>query len=146
MQRIYKMTDQPKPCEMPLKPCPFCGEQPQVVDHEEENDNASYSKISCENRMCGMQPKTYHFTPSAFKLFRINWNTRADRTPSPSEEDVREARSVLKRAEYNDMTNLLCDIAQILDVVKQEWGEAWTAFDQSCRDRITYQLSRPTKE
>jgi hypothetical protein len=39
-----------------------------------------------------------------------------------------------------DIVNLLTDIAQILDVVKCEWAEAWTEFDQSCRDRITAYL------
>jgi len=35
---------------------------------------------------------------------------------------------------------LLTDIAQILDVVKTEWAESWTDFDQSAREQITQRL------
>jgi hypothetical protein len=36
-----------------------------------------------------------------------------------------------------EIRNLLTNIAQILDVVKAEWGEAWSAWDQQQRDAIT---------
>lgn len=35
------------------------------------------------------------------------------------------------------MANTLCNCAQILDVVKIEWGESWSDWDQSVRDDIT---------
>lgn len=38
------------------------------------------------------------------------------------------------------ITNLLTNIAQILDVVKQEWGEAWSSWDQEQRDAISTML------
>lgn len=41
--------------------------------------------------------------------------------------ETREARAA----------NLLTNIACILDVVKQEWGEAWSQWDQEQRDGIT---------
>lgn len=37
----------------------------------------------------------------------------------------------------NEVENLLINIAQILDVVKTEWAEAWSPFDQEQRDHIT---------
>lgn len=42
-----------------------------------------------------------------------------------------------------EVQNLLCDIAQILDVVKAEWEEesSWSSWDQEVRDRITESLS-----
>jgi len=39
-----------------------------------------------------------------------------------------------------DLAQLLTDCACILDVVKGEWGEAWSEWDQGVRDRITKQL------
>ena len=32
---------------------------------------------------------------------------------------------------------IMTDCAQILDVVKREWGASWTGWDQGVRDRIT---------
>jgi len=37
----------------------------------------------------------------------------------------------------DEVENLLVNIAQILDVVKTEWGESWSSFDQEQRDHIT---------
>lgn len=37
----------------------------------------------------------------------------------------------------DEVENLLINIAQILDVVKTEWAEAWSPFDQEQRDHIT---------
>lgn len=47
-------------------------------------------------------------------------------------------------AQGSDQTaNLLTNLAQILDVVKIEWGEAWSEWDQAQRDGITkYLLAR----
>lgn len=36
-----------------------------------------------------------------------------------------------------DAQTLLTNVAQILDVVKGEWGPAWSAWDQEQRDGIT---------
>jgi len=36
---------------------------------------------------------------------------------------------------------LLSNIAQILDVVKTEWGKSWSEFDQEQRDHITRLLA-----
>lgn len=33
--------------------------------------------------------------------------------------------------------NLLTNVAQILDTVKQEWGASWSTWDQEQRDAIT---------
>ena len=35
------------------------------------------------------------------------------------------------------LATILCGAANILDVVKQEWGESWSEWDQSIRDGIT---------
>jgi hypothetical protein len=35
------------------------------------------------------------------------------------------------------LPDLLTNVAQILDVVKGEWGETWSDWDQEQRDRIT---------
>jgi hypothetical protein len=42
-----------------------------------------------------------------------------------------------KPIDLNKLNALLCNIAQILDVVKQEWGESWSAWDQEQREEIT---------
>jgi hypothetical protein len=39
--------------------------------------------------------------------------------------------------ENAEIANLLTNVAQILDVVKLEWGEAWSTWDQEQRDSIT---------
>lgn len=41
------------------------------------------------------------------------------------------------RALARKMADTLCNCAQILDVVKIEWGESWSVWDQSVRDDIT---------
>jgi NTP pyrophosphatase (non-canonical NTP hydrolase) len=38
---------------------------------------------------------------------------------------------------WKDIANLLTNVAQILDVIKIEWGESWSAFDQEQRDKIS---------
>ena len=38
------------------------------------------------------------------------------------------------------LANLLTGCANILDVVKLEWGEAWSEWDQSIRDGISREL------
>lgn len=43
--------------------------------------------------------------------------------------------------EMTDITILLTNCAQILDVVKQEWGDAWSEWDQNIRDQITGALA-----
>ncbi len=40
------------------------------------------------------------------------------------------------------LADVLCGAAQILDVVKQEWGKSWSDWDQQIRDGITEQLKR----
>jgi len=44
------------------------------------------------------------------------------------------------------LPDLLTNVAQILDVVKGEWGEAWSDWDQEQRDRITTCLALLAKE
>lgn len=39
-----------------------------------------------------------------------------------------------------EIAGLLADVAQILDVVKIEWAESWSDWDQGVRDRITATL------
>ena len=42
--------------------------------------------------------------------------------------------------DLGEVAELLADIAQILDVVKGEWGPSWSDWDQGVRDRITATL------
>jgi len=44
------------------------------------------------------------------------------------------------RALARNMADTLCNCAQILDVVKIEWGESWSVWDQWVRDDITKSL------
>lgn len=37
----------------------------------------------------------------------------------------------------DEVETLLINVAQILDVVKTEWAESWSPFDQEQRDHIT---------
>lgn len=50
--------------------------------------------------------------------------------------EVQELRAALP--------NLLTDVAQMIDTVRQEWQAdgSWSEWDQSVRDRITEQLAR----
>jgi gas vesicle protein len=45
-----------------------------------------------------------------------------------------------------DYVILVTNLAQILDVVKGEWGESWSDWDQEQRDKITDLLDRARKE
>jgi len=53
---------------------------------------------------------------------------------------VTAERDALKQA-LTGCADLLTNIAQILDVIKQEWGYAWSAWDQGQRDEITRWLT-----
>lgn len=35
-----------------------------------------------------------------------------------------------------DVTSLLCNLAQILNTAKQEWGESWSSWDQEQYDTL----------
>ena len=41
-----------------------------------------------------------------------------------------------------DMYSIICGACQILDVVKQEWAESWSEWDQSIRDGLSSILMR----
>jgi hypothetical protein len=62
-------------------------------------------------------------------------------TPDPSETKTRCPYCELAEGHLGDcvvpIIELLTNLAQILDVVKQEWGESWSAWDQEQRDKIT---------
>lgn len=45
------------------------------------------------------------------------------------------------RRQLDHAATLLTNLAQILDVVRGEWGEAWSAWDQDQRDGITRWLT-----
>lgn len=48
------------------------------------------------------------------------------------------SRQFLRATERDDMiADLLTNLAQILDVVKGEWAEEWSVWDQAQRDEIT---------
>lgn len=56
-----------------LKPCPFCGETPEMVEEERLN-NARYF-IKCSNEKCKMVVETLYSTER--KRARETWNHRA---------------------------------------------------------------------
>lgn len=62
---------------------------------------------------------------SRFDPFR-DWPKHGDHRPSKREDDARQ---------------IMTDAAQILDVVKGEWGSSWSGFDQGVRDRISTWLA-----
>ena len=40
------------------------------------------------------------------------------------------------------VADILTNVCQIIDVIKQEWGEAWSDWDQSVRDAISKWLKQ----
>lgn len=57
---------------MELKPCPFCGGEPRLVEE------ISLAKIACMNRGCEVEPETPWFW--SVDEAAEAWNTRAERT------------------------------------------------------------------
>lgn len=74
----------PKPDR--LLGCPFCGEQPEIIDREVDFTppsgmsfsyaSAKGKSIACTNKMCGMQPATHPCPEENLFLFEKNWNMR----------------------------------------------------------------------
>ena len=64
----YELKFRPKPEEPEIKPCPFCGDEAEIIAFSE-----SY-KIKCENPTCKTKPSTRWFSheKEAIKA----WNTR----------------------------------------------------------------------
>lgn len=53
---------------------------------------------------------------------------------------AKEAHAMFEHAcadERREIADLLCNLAQLLDVVRIEWGDAWSLWDQEQRDHIT---------
>ena len=56
----------------------------------------------------------------------------------PDDELAILSRQLLRADEHIERAaDLLCNIAQILDVVKTEWTTEWSTWDQDQRDGIT---------
>jgi len=70
---------------------------------------------------------------------RILANKVLDRINGDPDDDLailsRQLLRADERAEF--AADLFTNIAQILDVVKQEWAESWSAWDQEQRDGIS---------
>jgi len=73
---------------------------------------------------------------------RVLANRVLDRVNADPDDDLAIlARQLLREDERTErMASLLCNLAQILDVVKQEWAKSWSAWDQEQRDGITSEL------
>lgn len=56
-----------------LKPCPFCGERPNVITWFRPDKPAMY-QIQCENQFCEIQPMTFYHTNKAVVVRK--WNRR----------------------------------------------------------------------
>jgi hypothetical protein len=73
---------------------------------------------------------------------RVLANKILDRVSGDPDDDLAIlSRQLLRADEYIDRAaDLLCNVAQILDVVKSEWAESWSPWspwDQEQRDGIT---------
>ena len=70
---------------------------------------------------------------------RVLANRILDRPSGDPDDDLAMLSRQLLRAD--EMTLAACDLltnlAQIIDVVKGEWAESWSAWDQEQRDAIT---------
>ena len=42
--------------------------------------------------------------------------------------------------QVSEVANILTNVCQIIDMVKQEWGDEWSDWDQSVRDEISQWL------
>jgi hypothetical protein len=148
-----KMTHPDKTREA-LKPCPFCNRKPEKVNVEGE-----LFTVCCQP--CGI-----------FKGTVEEWNTRAATTPAPQPcgayagdknkgscgeglqprynldellEGVTPENAGMVDEQPCDCAGLeevLLGCVGILDIVKSEWGDGWTEYDQSIRDGLTQQLLR----
>ncbi len=47
--------------DLMLKPCPFCGEEPKVIEGGTESDQAPWIRIACRNNSCFIKPSTEEF-------------------------------------------------------------------------------------
>jgi hypothetical protein len=70
-------------------------------------------------------------------------NRILDRVSGDPDDDLAVLSRQLLRADewIVNAAGILGNVAQILDVVKQEWAESWSAWDQEQRDAITEFLS-----
>jgi hypothetical protein len=83
----------------------------------------------------------------AFKVFRRpldvqdqsklveRWNITNKERNAEIEQLVQENAAL--KAQVETSARLFTNLAQIIDVVKQEWGESWSVWDQEQRDSIT---------
>lgn len=81
------MTDQTK--ELQLKPCPFCGEQPQTKEWDERGKEAM--RIWCDE--CSVQSLVQTTKTGAIAA----WNTRAESALNPEKMGVKKALVALLR-------------------------------------------------
>jgi hypothetical protein len=83
--------------EMPLKPCPFCGEQPKITEGE-TTEYGVVRIVSCENNWCQIQPIADCLS---LEMSIEKWNTRA--TPDKVMIDKKALEGLVKALEwYND--------------------------------------------
>lgn len=77
-----------------------------------------------------------------WKFFPSNSFGGSDPTdPVSACENCGEEASETESLCASGLETLLIDACQILDVVKQEWSESWSDFDQSVRDRMSQVIS-----
>lgn len=77
-----------------LKPCPFCGELPQIAKRQDE-DLWSHNLVEWTFVVCMECDVSFSSPPNSEKDAVSRWNTRADSTPRPwlRAEEVRESGS-----------------------------------------------------
>jgi hypothetical protein len=70
---------------------------------------------------------------------RVLANRILDRPSGDPDDDLAVlSRQLLRADEWIERAaDMFSNLAQILDVVKGEWAEAWSAWDQEQRDAIT---------
>jgi hypothetical protein len=116
-----------------------------------------YQACNCRNVSGNAEACPVHsglkFTVETFE----EWWTRDGKFYDPDTEDVPwfDKRKLLaeyafehaksqtgERISKIETADILTNVCQIIDVVKIEWGEAWSAWDQAVRDSISLWLKR----
>lgn len=102
-----------------LKPCPFCGEQPDTVE-EFHIEETTYVQIQCTNIHCPVETTLMLPKEEAYKV----WNTRKGEYISATRA-VRKIASELRTA----ATHVPADTETVLDILGLYPGEYIDGFD-----------------
>jgi len=75
---------------------------------------------------------------------QVNWAAIHQAQAAIQKAGIASAESVMiderEITKQRELANLFTGCANLLDIIKQEWGPSWSEWDQSIRDGITTQL------